>query len=227
MGQKSNPIGMRLGVNRTWTSRWFAPKEDYKDLLIGDITIRQYIRKRLSDSDVSTIEILRSPHEIITNIYTSRPGLVIGRGGERIEGLTKEIEHLTGKDIQLNVLEVRKPEIDANLISASVASQIEGRVSYRYASKNAISRAMRMGAKGIKIIISGRLNGAEISRSETFNEGRLPLNTLRADIDYSQTDAHTTYGSVGVKVWVFHEEILGGMHEYWDKNFDKEQKRKR
>ncbi len=227
MGQKSHPIGSRLGISRTWNSNWFAEGKDFVNNLQEDIKIREYTMTRLDDADASSVEILRSPKKVVINIYTARPGVVIGKGGIRVEGFKKELEHLTNKEIQLNVLEINKPELDAYLIGKNIARQLEGRVNHRRAMKRAIQQAMRMGAKGIKIMCAGRLRGAEIAHHETYQEGLVPLHTFRAIIDYAQTVAHTTYGSVGVKVWVCKGEVLGGMKEIIRKETDSAKKRQK
>lgn len=207
MGQKTNPIGLRLGITRTWISNWFA-KERFPDYLYEDILIRNYLKKRLEHGGISTIEIERTAKRVTVGIHTSRPGIVIGKKGEEVERLKGELQHLTQKEIQINIKEVKKPEMDAQLVGDNIARQVEKRVSYKKAIKKAISTAMRMGAEGIKIQISGRLNGAEIARTETFKEGRIPLHTLRADIDYATATAHTTYGCIGVKVWICKGDII-------------------
>ena len=219
MGQKTHPTGLRLGIVKTWNSKWFAKKKQYRENLQEDIALREHIRKELDDADVSKIEIVRSPKQVTVNVFTARPGVVIGQGGQRVEAFKKELEKSTGKDIQLNVLEIRRPEVDAHLVARNIASQIEGRISHRRAMKRAIQSAMRLGAKGIKVRCKGRLGGAEIARKEEYHEGRVPLHTLRADIDFARATAHTTAGCVGVKVWIFHEELLGGMSGYWEKQF--------
>ena len=226
MGQKTNPIGLRLGVIRSWNSKWFAPigSREYRENLLEDLKIREYTRKRFDAADVSKIEIVRSPKRVMIDIYTARPGMVIGRGGVEIEQFKKELEYLTNKEVVINVLEIRKPEIDAYLVAKNIARQIEGRVNHRRAMKRAITAAMRMGAKGIKIRCSGRLGGAEIAHAEEYKEGRIPTQTLRADIDFAKATAFTTYGTVGVKVWIYKGDILGGMHEYWEKELSKERK---
>jgi len=207
VGQKTNPIGLRLGITRTWISNWFA-KERFPDYLYEDILIRNYLKKRLEHGGISTIEIERTAKRVTVGIHTSRPGIVIGKKGEEVERLKGELQHLTQKEIQINIKEVKKPEMDAQLVGDNIARQVEKRVSYKKAIKKAISTAMRMGAEGIKIQISGRLNGAEIARTETFKEGRIPLHTLRADIDYATATAHTTYGCIGVKVWICKGDII-------------------
>ncbi|MFP4458609.1 MAG: 30S ribosomal protein S3 [Candidatus Zixiibacteriota bacterium] len=213
MGQKSHPIATRLGISRGWNSNWFSQGKDFVTNLQEDIKIREYTLTRLDDADVSSVEILRSPKRVVINVYTARPGIVIGKSGIRVEGFKKELEHLTSKEIQLNVLEINKPELDAYLVSKNIARQLEGRVNHRRAMKRAITQSMRMGAKGIKIICRGRLRGAEIAHHEAYQEGLVPLHTYRAKIDYAKTTAHTTYGSVGVKVWICKGEVLGGMRE--------------
>ena len=229
MGQKTNPIGLRLGVSRSWNSKWFAPlgSKQYRDNLLEDIKLREYTFKRFDNADVSNIEIIRSPKRITINVYTARPGMVIGKSGVEIEQFKKELEFITKKDVQLNVLEVRKPELNAYLVAKMIARQLEGRVSHRRAMKRAITSSMRMGAKGIKIRCSGRLGGAEIAHAEEYKDGQVPLHTLRADIDYSTATAFTTYGTVGVKVWIYKGDILGGMKEYWDKALSREQEKER
>ncbi|MCD6531720.1 30S ribosomal protein S3 [bacterium] len=226
MGQKTNPIGLRLGVIRSWNSKWFAPigSKEYRENLLEDLKIREYTRKRFDAADVSKIEIVRSPKRVMIDIYTARPGMVIGRSGVEIEQFKKELEYLTNKEVVINVLEIRKPEIDAYLVAKNIARQIEGRVNHRRAMKRAITAAMRMGAKGIKIRCAGRLGGAEIAHPEEYKEGRIPTQTLRADIDYAKVTAFTTYGTVGVKVWIYKGDILGGMHEYWERELSKERK---
>lgn len=207
MGQKTNPIGFRLGITKQWISNWYA-EDRFADYLYEDHLIRNYLRKRLERGGISTIGIERTPKRITVAIHTSRPGIVIGKKGEEVERIRGELQHLTQKEIQVNIKEVKKPEMDAHLVGENIARQVERRVSYRRAIKKAISTAMRMGAEGIKIMISGRLNGAEIARTETFKEGRIPLHTLRADIDYATITAHTTYGCIGVKVWLCKGEVI-------------------
>lgn len=208
MGQKTNPVGIRLGITRSWFSNWFA-KDRFADYLYEDILIRNYLRKRLEHGGISALEIERTAKRVTVGIHTSRPGIVIGKKGEEVERLKGELQHLTQKEIQINIREVKKPEMDSQLVADNIARQIEKRVSYKKATKKAISTAMRMGAEGIKVMISGRLNGAEIARTETYKEGRIPLHTLRADIDYSTSTAHTTYGCVGIKVWICKGEVIG------------------
>jgi small subunit ribosomal protein S3 len=207
VGQKTNPVGLRLGITRTWVSNWFA-KERFPDYLYEDILIRNYLRKRLEHGGISTLEIERTAKRVTVGIHTSRPGIVIGKKGEEVERLKGELQHLTQKEIQINIREVKKPEMDSQLVADNIARQVEKRVSYKKAIKKAISTAMRMGAEGTKIQIAGRLNGAEIARTETYKEGRIPLHTLRAIIDYATATAHTTYGCVGVKVWICKGEVI-------------------
>lgn len=209
MGQKVNPIGLRLGIVNTWQSRWFAEKKKYTNYLLEDLKIRRYIKDRFYRSGISRVEIERLANQIKIIIKTSRPGIVIGRKGSEVEKLRQELQKLTGnQNVQISVEEVPVPEIDAQLVAENITSQIERRVSYRRAMKQAIARALKMGAKGVKISCSGRLAGAEIAREEWYREGRLPLQTLRADIDYGFAEALTTYGKIGVKVWIFKGEVI-------------------
>ena len=208
MGQKTNPIGLRLGIIKTWDSRWFA-KKDFPDLLHEDQKIRQYIRQKLANAGLAKIEIERTPKRATITVHTSRPGIVIGRKGADIEKLKAEVQHLTGqKEVHLNIAEVKVPEINSALVSDSIARQLEQRISYRRAMKKAVQGALRMGAHGIKISCGGRLGGAEIARTESYREGRVPLHTLRADIDYGTATSHTTFGCIGIKVWIFKGEQL-------------------
>lgn len=209
MGQKVNPIGLRLGIVTTWQSRWYAEKKKYTNYLLEDLKIRRYIKERFYRSGISKVEIERLANQIKVIIKTARPGIVIGRKGSEVEKLRQELQKLTGNpNIQISVEEVPVPEIDAQLVAENIAAQIERRVSYRRAMKQAIARALKMGAKGIKIACAGRLAGAEIAREEWYREGRLPLQTLRADIDYGFAEALTTYGKIGVKVWIFKGEVI-------------------
>ena len=207
MGQKTNPIGMRVGIIATWDSRWFARK-DYPKLLEEDIFIRKYLKKRLSQAGVSRIVIQRAPSKVTVNISTARPGLVIGRRGQQVDQLRDELQHLTKKEIFLNIDEVKKPDLDATLVGEHVARQLEQRVSFRRAMKKAIASSMRSGAGGIRIVCSGRLGGAEMARTESYRDGRVPLHTLRAEIDFARATARTIYGTCGVKVWIFKGEVL-------------------
>ena len=208
MGQKINPIGFRLAVTKNWSSRWFANSKDFPVLLQNDIKVRAFLNKKLVNAAVSRIVIERPAKNAKITIYTARPGIVIGKKGEDIEVLRSSIQELMGIPVQLNIEEVRKPEIDATLIAQSIAQQLEKRVMFRRAMKRAMQNAMRLGAQGIKIMSSGRLNGIEIARSEWYREGRVPLHTLRADIDYGTARAQTTYGIIGIKVWIFKGEIF-------------------
>ncbi len=207
MGQKVNPIGLRLGINRTWDSRWYA-KGDYADLLHQDIKIREVLRKRLAQAGVSRIVIERPAKKARITIHTARPGVVIGKKGADIEKLRAELAAMTKGEVHLNIVEIRKPEIDAQLIAENIAQQLERRVAFRRAMKRAVQSAMRLGAQGIRINCSGRLGGSEIARVEWYREGRVPLHTLRAEVDYGRGTAFTTYGTCGVKVWVFKGEVL-------------------
>jgi len=207
LGQKTYPVGNRLGIIRTWESRWFAQK-DYADKLIEDITVRKEIKKRLFHAGVSKIDIERAGQKMRIAIYTARPGIVIGKKGAEAERLKKEMEALTGNEVTIDIKEVRKPEIDAQLVAENIALQLEKRVAFRRAMKKAVASAMRFGALGIKVACSGRLAGAEIARTEWYREGRVPLHTFRADIDYGFAEAKTTYGVIGVKVWIYHGDIL-------------------
>ena len=208
MGQKSNPIGLRLQVNRTWDSRWFAEGQDYGRMLVEDLKIRKYVFKTLPQAAISKVVIERPAKLCRVSIYAARPGVIIGKKGADIEKLRKKLSEMTNADASLNIVEVRKPEIDATLIAQSIAQQLERRVAFRRAMKRAVQSAMRLGAEGIRINCSGRLGGAEIARMEWYREGRVPLHTLRADIDYGTAEAKTAYGICGVKVWVFKGEIL-------------------
>jgi len=207
LGQKVHPVGFRVGFLRTWESRWFARK-GYTDWLHEDIKIRHFIKEKLYHAGISRVEIERTSQQVRTNIFTSRPGVIIGRRGAEVENLRRELEEITGKDIRINIHEIKTPELDAQLAAENIALQIERRVSYRRAMKRGVAAALRLGAKGVKICCGGRLGGAEIARKEWIREGRVPLQTLRADIDYGNAEAYTTYGRVGVKVWIFKEEIL-------------------
>lgn len=208
MGQKTNPIGLRLGIIRGWDSNWYGGKH-YADKLVEDEKIRRYLDARLPRAGISKVVIERFPKRLILTIHTARPGVVIGKGGQEVEKLREEIKKLTDKEIQLNIYEVKRPELDAKLIGENIAGQLQARISYRRAMKSAIAAAMRMGAEGIKVTLSGRLGGADMSRLESYKEGRVPLQTLRADIDYAVTTAHTVQGAIGIKVWVFKGEIYG------------------
>ena len=201
MGQKVNPVGLRLGINRTWDSNWFDER-NFADKLAEDLTIRKYVRARLEHAGISRIEIERTAKKITLTIYTARPGIVIGRKGAEVDKLKVELQRVTNKDVQLNIEEIKRPELDAYLVARNVANQIESKISFRRAMKKAIMSARRMGAEGVKICCAGRLAGAEMARTEQYKEGRIPLHTLRSDIDYANTVAKTTYGIIGVKVWI-------------------------
>jgi small subunit ribosomal protein S3 len=208
MGQKVNPIGLRLGINRTWDSRWFARKDDYARLLHEDLKVRGALKQRLGQAGVSRIVIERPHKQCRVTIYAARPGVIIGKKGADIEKLRKDLAAMTEGDVALNIVEVRKPETDAQLVAENVAQQLERRVAFRRAMKRAQQSAMRLGAKGMRITVSGRLGGAEIARTERYHEGRVPLHTLRADVDYGFAEAMTTYGIIGVKVWIFKGEVI-------------------
>ncbi|MBB4096681.1 30S ribosomal protein S3 [Sphingomonas kyeonggiensis] len=209
MGHKSNPIGLRLQVNRTWDSRWFAEGADYGRLLMEDLKIRQYIIKTLPQAAISKVVIERPAKLCRVSIYAARPGVIIGKKGTDIEKLRKTLSAMTSSDVSLNIVEIRKPEVDAKLVAQGIADQLERRIAFRRAMKRAVQSAMRLGAEGIRINCGGRLGGAEIARSEWYREGRVPLHTLRANIDHATAEAHTAYGVCGVKVWIFKGEILG------------------
>ncbi|MFS1516744.1 30S ribosomal protein S3 [Bacillus sp. SM2101] len=207
MGQKVNPVGLRIGVIRDWESKWYADK-DYADLLHEDLKVREYITKRLSDSAVSKVEIERAANRVNISVHTAKPGMVIGKGGSEVEALRKALNALTGKRVHLNIVEIKRADLDAKLVADNIARQLENRVSFRRVQKQAIQRALRAGAKGIKTMVSGRLGGADIARAEYYSEGTVPLHTLRADIDYGTAEADTTYGKLGVKVWIYRGEVL-------------------
>jgi small subunit ribosomal protein S3 len=228
LGQKTNPVGLRLGIIRSWNSKWFAER-NFPDLLEEDLQIRRYISKRLENAGLAKVEILRAPKKITVDIHSSRPGIVIGRKGAEVDKLREELQLITKKDITLNIIEVKKPELNAKLVADSIARQLEGRVSFRRSMKKAITSSMKMGAEGIKITCGGRLGGAEIARSEKYMEGRVPLHTLRADIDYAISTANTTYGTIGVKVWICRGEILDkpGMEDAADDGRQREMDQRR
>lgn len=222
MGQKANPIGMRLGIVKDWSSKWYASSQDYANFLNTDIKIREYIRKKLAQASVSEVRIERPARNARIIIHTARPGIVIGKKGEDIDKLRKEVSAMMGIPVHISVEEIRKPEVDAQLVAESVAQQLEKRIMFRRAMKRAVSNAMRLGAQGVRINVAGRLNGAEIARTEWYREGRVPLHTLRADIDYGFAEANTTYGIIGVKVWIFKGEIIGRPEQEVAKEKDKE-----
>ena len=208
MGHKSHPYGLRLGVIKTWGSKWFAERK-FADLLYEDIVLRRYLMKRFEHASISKIGIERTVKKVNVNIHTARPGIVIGKKGEEVERLKKELQFLTGKDIYINIIEIKRPEVDSKLVAENIARQLEKRISFRRAMKRAIQSAMRLGVEGIKVQVGGRLGGAEIARVEKYAEGRVPLHTLRANIDYATAIAKTVYGTIGVKVWIMHGEIIG------------------
>ncbi|MCC5870947.1 MAG: 30S ribosomal protein S3 [Gammaproteobacteria bacterium] len=213
MGQKVNPVGFRLGIVKDHTSVWYADRKAYADNLLNDMQVRDFLRKRLASASVSRIEIERPAQTARLTIHTARPGIVIGKKGEDVERLRAEVAKLMGVPVHINIEEIRKPELDAYLSAVNVAQQLERRVQFRRAMRRVLQNAMRLGAKGIRIRVAGRLNGADIARSETYREGRVPLHTLRADIDYATAEAHTTYGVIGVKVWIFKGEVIGSKDE--------------
>jgi len=208
MGQKVNPIGFRLGIVKGWDSAWFDSKS-YADKLVEDHKIRNYIKARIPKGGISKVVIERTLKRITLTIHTARPGVVIGKGGSEVDKLKEELKNLTGKDLQINIFEIKRPELDAKLVGESVAQQLQARISFRRAMKQSIASSMRVGAQGIKIKCSGRLGGAEMARSEQYKEGRIPLHTLRADIDYAISEANTIYGKIGIKVWIFKGEVFG------------------
>ena len=210
MGQKTNPIGFRVGVIRGWSSRWFAQR-NFADLLIEDLSIRKYIGRRLENAGIARIEIVRAPKRVTVDIHTSRPGIVIGRKGAEVDKLREELQLLTKKEITLNIIEVKRPELRAKLVAESIARQLEGRISFRRAMKKALAATMKAGALGMRVQCGGRLGGAEIARSEKYMDGRVPLHTLRADIDFARATANTTFGTIGVKVWIY-RGMFGDQH---------------
>lgn len=209
MGQKVNPHGLRVGVIKDWSSRWYAKDKDFGDLLVEDYNLRKVLRKKLANAGVPKIDIERDANKVRVHIFCAKPGMVIGKGGTEIEKLRLSCEKMLNKPVLINIVEVKSPDLDAQLISENIALQLEKRVSFRRAMKQSIGRAMKFGAKGIKVQVSGRLGGAEIARSERYHEGTIPLQTLRADIDYGFSEANTTYGKIGVKVWLYKGEVLG------------------
>lgn len=210
MGQKANPIGNRLGVIRGWDSMWYGSKRDFGQKLVEDHKIRTYLNARINKGGISRIVIERMLGKLVVTIHTSKPGIIIGKGGSEVDRIKEELKKLTGQeDVQINIMEIRRPELDANIVGETIARQLESRVSYKRAVKMAVSTAMRMGAEGIKIKVGGRLNGAEIARSEEFKQGRTPLHTFRMDIDYASLPANTVYGKIGIKVWICKGEVLG------------------
>ena len=208
MGQKVNPIGLRTGINKDWSSRWYASKKDFATFLNRDVEIRKYLRKKLKDASVSNVVIERNAKRTEVTIYTSKPGVIIGHGGEEIEILKKELSKIANENVQISIMEIKNPDLSAQIVADNIARQIENRASFRVAQKRAIRNTMKAGAKGIKTKVSGRLGGADIARSEGYSEGTTPLHTIRADIDYATSEADTTFGKIGVKVWIYKGEIL-------------------
>jgi small subunit ribosomal protein S3 len=208
MGQKVNPHGLRVGIIKDWDTKWYANDKNFSEFLVEDVKLRRFIKKKLFMSGIARIEIERAANKVKINVHTAKPGLVIGKGSTGIEELRKELEKLAGKSVLINITEIKVPEMQAQLVAENIASQLEKRISFRRAMKQAMSRTMKLGAKGIKTSVSGRLGGAEIARTEHYHEGTIPLQTLRADIDYGFTEANTTYGKIGVKVWIYKGEVL-------------------
>ncbi|AQS57969.1 30S ribosomal protein S3 [Desulforamulus ferrireducens] len=208
MGQKVNPKGLRIGIIKDWEGKWFADKRNYSNLLIEDVKIREFIKRKLYQAGIAKTQIERAANRVKVSIHTAKPGIVIGRGGAEVESLRKELEKMTGKQVHVNIVEIKTPDTDAQLVAENIAAQLEKRIAFRRAMKQTVQRSLRMGAKGIKIACSGRLAGAEIARTEWYSEGKVPLHTLRADIDYGFAEANTTYGKIGVKVWIYKGEVL-------------------
>ncbi|KYP79691.1 30S ribosomal protein S3 [Ferroacidibacillus organovorans] len=208
MGQKVNPTGLRIGIIRDWESKWFASKKDYRGLLHEDLRIREFVFRRLKDAAVSHVQIERSPNRINVTVQTAKPGMVIGKGGTEVDTLRNTLSDMTGKRVHINITEIKSADLDAKLVADNIALQLQRRVAFRRAMKQAMQRTLRAGAKGIKVQVSGRLGGADIARTEGYSEGTVPLHTLRADIDYALSEAHTTFGRIGVKVWIYRGEIL-------------------
>ena len=208
MGQKVSPIGQRIGINKDWESKWYAPKKDFANYLQEDIKLREYLEKKLVDKGIAKIEIERNKKRLEVTIHSAKPGMIIGKGGEEIEKLKKELSNLIGHPVQVSIVDVKKADMNAKLVADSIAKQISNRASFRMAQKRAIKNAMKAGAKGIKTSVSGRLGGADMARTEGYKEGTIPLHTFRADIDYAQSEADTTFGKIGVKVWIYKGEIL-------------------
>ena len=208
MGQKVSPVGLRIGINKSWEANWYANNSDFSKYLENDLKIRKYLEKNLKDSGISTVEIERNTKRCEVVIHTSKPGVIIGKGGEEIENLKKKISKLVNEEVQISIVDIKKPDLDATLVANSIAAQIQNRASFRMAQKKAIRNVMKAGAKGVKTLVSGRLNGADIARSEGYSEGTIPLHTLRANVDYATAEADTTFGKIGVKVWIYKGEIL-------------------
>ncbi len=227
MGQKVNPIGLRVGINRTWDSRWYADGQEYGSLLHEDIAIRDYLESKLANAGISKVVIERPAKKARVTIHTARPGVVIGKKGADIEKLRAKVATMTNSDVHINIVEIRKPEIDARLVAENIAQQLERRVAFRRAMKRAVQSAMRLGAEGIRINCGGRLGGAEIARTEWYREGRVPLHTLRADIDYATATAHTAYGTCGIKVWIYKGDIMAHDPMAQEKRLSEQQVQKR
>ena len=208
MGQKVNPNGLRLGINKDWDAKWYANKKDFKEFLNNDVQIRKYFEKSAKSNGISKVQIERNAKRCEVIVHTSKPGVIIGRGGEQIEVMKKDLKNLTNEDVQISIVDIKKPDLSAQIVADSIALQIENRASFRMAQKRAIRNAMKAGAKGIKTLVSGRLGGADMARSEGYTEGTIPLHTLRADVDYATSTAYTTFGKIGVKVWIYKGEIL-------------------
>ena len=208
MGQKVNPNGLRLGINKDWDAKWYANKKDFKEFLNNDVKIRKYFEKNTKSNGISKVQIERNAKRCEVIVHTSKPGVIIGRGGEQIEVMKKELSKLVNEDVQISIVDIKKPDLSAQLVADSIATQIENRASFRMAQKRAIRNAMKAGAKGIKTLVSGRLGGADMARSEGYTEGTIPLHTLRADVDYATSEADTTFGKIGIKVWIYKGEIL-------------------
>ena len=208
MGQKVSPVGLRIGINKGWEANWYANKNNFGETLEKDLKIRKFLDKKLANAGVSSVEIERNAKRCEVIVHTSKPGVIIGKGGEEIENLKKEIAKLTNENVQISIADIKKPDLDATLVAKSIAEQIENRASFRMAQKKAIRNVMKAGAKGVKTLVSGRLNGADIARGQGYSEGTIPLHTLRADVDYATAEADTTFGKIGVKVWIYKGEIL-------------------
>ena len=208
MGQKVNPNGLRLGINKDWDAKWYANKKDFKEFLNNDVKIRKYFEKSAKSNGISKVQIERNAKRCEVIVHTSKPGVIIGRGGEQIEVMKKDLKNLTNEEVQISIVDIKKPDLSAQIVADSIALQIENRASFRMAQKRAIRNAMKAGAKGIKTLVSGRLGGADMARSEGYTEGTIPLHTLRADVDYATSEADTTFGKIGVKVWIYKGEIL-------------------
>ena len=226
MGQKVNPHGLRVGIIKDWDSKWYAGKKDFGDQLVEDYNIRKFVKKTCYDAGIAKVVIERKQNKVFVTIYTAKPGIIIGRGGAEIEKLKKDLEKMTNKTVNVNIMEVKQPDVNAQLVAENIAQQLEKRISFRRAMKQVMGRAMRLGVKGIKTAVSGRVGGAEIARTEQYHEGTIPLQTLRADIDYGFAEAATTYGIIGVKVWIYKGEVLRDSKEFTPKQ-DRPERRQR